>query len=397
MLCLAYNNFFSLGQTIGFTILCGLSLLGLVFNTLFRSVYVGYVGILPILMGLKLLRDIILENWVRLHHSNVDPSIAILNAPLNPFDADIVSENTNAIEYDATIRSRGESPADVSSIPNPNRHEVGNIAPPSPTWEGVEVHRPSEGGDSPSSTAAEEQGSVFKLFLSTTGFAFTRVFHMQTLEVIVVTTANGSDNVSVYLPLFADAHSGFTVLTYVITFYICLVIWVILAYHVIGLKTVSQFLAENGKQIIPFLYIAIGLYIMSRLVFVTNQTTKNIVIFSVVGVFAIFVLYLNRVMANPYEPSGFNCFRSRRGRRHRRPSRRQQEEASASPVAGGTIPAHVPATLAPVENPLPQQQQIQRQNIHLVQLQEKQSHSVTVQHANGPDDTYIVDVEETTT
>jgi cadmium resistance protein CadD (predicted permease) len=87
------------------------------------------------------------------------------------------------------------------------------------------------------------------------------VLSPQTYQVAAVTFANGGDNVSIYVPLFAGQNliSLGTILT---IFFILLGIWCLLAYLLARQRNIAYILNCYGKPAVPFLLIGLGLLIM---------------------------------------------------------------------------------------------------------------------------------------
>lgn len=91
----------------------------------------------------------------------------------------------------------------------------------------------------------------------------TEVFTPQVYAVAAVTIANGSDNVSVYLPLFANSNLvSFFVVIY--SFFILLAVWCYVAYKLTYQKTIANILTRYGSQIIPFVLIGLGTFIILK-------------------------------------------------------------------------------------------------------------------------------------
>lgn len=88
------------------------------------------------------------------------------------------------------------------------------------------------------------------------------------LEVATMTVANGGDNIGIYVPLFSTASAGVIVTTLVI-FYVMLLVWCAGAYGMVRCPPVARFLAEHGKYVVPFLLMALGVYVLWGTVMIT--------------------------------------------------------------------------------------------------------------------------------
>jgi cadmium resistance transport/sequestration family protein len=81
------------------------------------------------------------------------------------------------------------------------------------------------------------------------------------LTVAAVTFANGGDNLGIYTPLFASSSFVELVLMLVV-FFLLVAVWCALGYSLGRHPAVSAVLDRYGHLIVPFVLIALGLYIM---------------------------------------------------------------------------------------------------------------------------------------
>ncbi|BCL37498.1 cadmium resistance transporter [Nostoc sp. MS1] len=85
----------------------------------------------------------------------------------------------------------------------------------------------------------------------------------QAYGVAAITIANGSDNVSVYLPLFANSNLvDFFVI--ICSFIILLGIWCYIAYKLAYQKTIANILTRYSSQVIPFVLMGLGSFIILK-------------------------------------------------------------------------------------------------------------------------------------
>lgn len=83
----------------------------------------------------------------------------------------------------------------------------------------------------------------------------------QTYQVTAVTIANGGDNVGIYVPLFASSNlASFAVILSV--FYVCIGVWCYVAYQLSRHPAIALILTRYGKRIVPFVLIALGMFIL---------------------------------------------------------------------------------------------------------------------------------------
>lgn len=76
-----------------------------------------------------------------------------------------------------------------------------------------------------------------------------------------VTFANGGDNIGIYTPLFASSDLAALVTTLVV-FYILLAVWCLAGYYLTRHKMVARVLSGYGHYIVPFVLVALGIFIL---------------------------------------------------------------------------------------------------------------------------------------
>lgn len=84
--------------------------------------------------------------------------------------------------------------------------------------------------------------------------------HSQVLGVAVVTVANGADNLSVYIPMFAADISWLPL--YVATFAVMTALWCALAWRLVRNRALGALLQRWGHLLLPVVLIALGLNIL---------------------------------------------------------------------------------------------------------------------------------------
>ncbi|HYW19135.1 MAG TPA: cadmium resistance transporter [Nodularia sp. (in: cyanobacteria)] len=83
------------------------------------------------------------------------------------------------------------------------------------------------------------------------------IFNVQTYSVAVITIANGSDNISVYIPLFASSSiNDFWII--IGSFLILIAVWCYLAYKFSYQIKIAEILNQNVNFILPFVLIILG-------------------------------------------------------------------------------------------------------------------------------------------
>lgn len=83
----------------------------------------------------------------------------------------------------------------------------------------------------------------------------------QTLAVAGVTAANGSDNLSVYIPLFASTPSRQIIVT-VLVFFALVAVWCFLGFRLARVPLVARTISRFGGVLVPFVLIGLGLFIL---------------------------------------------------------------------------------------------------------------------------------------
>ncbi|MEH1948400.1 MAG: cadmium resistance transporter [Nostoc sp.] len=87
------------------------------------------------------------------------------------------------------------------------------------------------------------------------------ILHPQTYKVAAVTIANGGDNISIYIPLFAG-HDLASLGVILGIFFIMVGVWCAIAYFLSRQPTIANILSRYGNAVIPFVLIGLGLFIM---------------------------------------------------------------------------------------------------------------------------------------
>jgi cadmium resistance transport/sequestration family protein len=83
----------------------------------------------------------------------------------------------------------------------------------------------------------------------------------QVLQVAAVTFANGGDNIGIYVPLFAQSRLMELILT-LFVFLTLVAVWCALAYALTRQPTIAPLLSRYAHQIVPFVLIGLGVYII---------------------------------------------------------------------------------------------------------------------------------------
>lgn len=87
------------------------------------------------------------------------------------------------------------------------------------------------------------------------------VLNPQTYKVAAVTVANGGDNISIYIPLFAGSKLAQLGITLAV-FFVMVGVWCAIAYSLTRQPTIADVLSRYGRHVVPFVLIGLGLSIM---------------------------------------------------------------------------------------------------------------------------------------
>ncbi|MDB9510287.1 cadmium resistance transporter [Kamptonema animale CS-326] len=92
---------------------------------------------------------------------------------------------------------------------------------------------------------------------------FTSFLSAETYSVAAVTVANGSDNISIYVPLFASSTwQGLVVLLGV--FFTLVGVWCFAAYRLTQMRAIADTLTRYGNNFVPFILMGLGALILVK-------------------------------------------------------------------------------------------------------------------------------------
>lgn len=90
---------------------------------------------------------------------------------------------------------------------------------------------------------------------------FASILSPQTYNVAAVAFANGSDNISVYVPLFANSEWE-SLLVIISVFFMLVGVWCYVAYRLTNLPAIAHFLTEHSHIFMPCILIGLGVFIL---------------------------------------------------------------------------------------------------------------------------------------
>ncbi len=82
-------------------------------------------------------------------------------------------------------------------------------------------------------------------------------------KVATITLANGADNISIYIPMFASQSLEANIVTLMIFFYM-IAIWCFISYKLIRAPILVKVLENNCHIIVPIVLIGLGMFILFR-------------------------------------------------------------------------------------------------------------------------------------
>jgi cadmium resistance transport/sequestration family protein len=83
----------------------------------------------------------------------------------------------------------------------------------------------------------------------------------QTYTVAAITVANGSDNIGIYVPLFASSNLA-NLLVIIGLFFLLVGVWCYVAYKLTSQSAIAHLLTHYGNTVVPFVLIGLGVFIV---------------------------------------------------------------------------------------------------------------------------------------
>ncbi|MEE3720002.1 cadmium resistance transporter [Tumidithrix elongata RA019] len=90
---------------------------------------------------------------------------------------------------------------------------------------------------------------------------FSNIFSPQACSVASITIANGSDNIGIYVPMFANSHLDNLLVTVGI-FLILVGVWCFATYQLTRQPGIADLLTQYGSNFVPYVLIGLGIYIV---------------------------------------------------------------------------------------------------------------------------------------
>eukprot|EP01116_Phalansterium_solitarium_P014523 TRINITY_DN32230_c0_g1_i1.p1 TRINITY_DN32230_c0_g1~~TRINITY_DN32230_c0_g1_i1.p1 ORF type:complete len:321 (+),score=-19.61 TRINITY_DN32230_c0_g1_i1:161-1123(+) len=251
-----------LGQYVGFIILVAISLAGYAVSYFLPGGLIGFLGFVPLGMGLKWLYDLIKEHIEARRSEDTGDTIVELPSVGGVQNVESVEPNiSSTLENGGVLDMVMESvePNSSGSLENGAEHQTTEeprliLQETEPVSHlSIAIHEAETGTDG--------QDSRFGRFKMSMHKVLSRIISPQTLKVTGATLGNGGDNVGIYIPLFAQT-AGWEIAVTVGIFLIMLFIWCFAAYLLVSRPFVLKFFEKYGRYIVPFILIGLGLYII---------------------------------------------------------------------------------------------------------------------------------------
>ena len=216
-----------LGQLIGFTIVFGISCIGLLFrNQSFINLkYVALLGLVPLVMGLFDLVKVI-RYWYA--ECNIDRK-SNSKVTRSTLDEPLIHDDDVAILHD-------------------DEHFVLN---------GHTTNHHTLSTTSDTSNDSDDDSWIKHTCSGILG----HILHPSTLIVCLTIIADGGEEIGVFLPLLASS-DRLTAWVVIITLYILIALQCFLAYSLVRCKYIGSYISRYSKNVLPFVLIGLGVYIL---------------------------------------------------------------------------------------------------------------------------------------
>jgi cadmium resistance protein CadD (predicted permease) len=216
-----------LGQTIGFSIVVGISLIGLLVGALVPEQYVDLIGLFPLLIGCQKLWEVAQEEgWMSCQCLKKKDEQDY--SKLSTTDSDGIKEET----------------LESGSYSNPTEKA------PQALYKDDGTEKEDDDGEE-SNILSESFNRLCRSCMDPF-----------VLEVTVYALACSSDNIAIYISIFASMELWEVMVT-TLLFYICLGLNIATAMCLMRCRAVSVCFEEYSKYFVPLLLMALGLFILS--------------------------------------------------------------------------------------------------------------------------------------
>lgn len=247
-----------LGQTIGFSIVILISLMGLVLGIFIPTEYVDLIGFIPVIAGLQKVYEVLAEDGYccccKIGEGNgEDRKKRGEYQKVNTYD-DGTNETGSA--HGSTHAGTAQTPHESSSS---SSYQKGGSKVVDGQIVSAEEVESALGISDASEDEEEEEANCLSECVKHSCMSCMEAF---TLEVVVYALICSSDNIGIYLTLFASERP-WQVLLIVATFYVLLLSNIAVALLLMQCRAVADCFQNYSKYFVPPLLIFLGLYILS--------------------------------------------------------------------------------------------------------------------------------------
>lgn len=221
-----------IGQTVGFTLIVLVSLVGISVGSLLPPHYAGLLGFLPLGMGLWRMRAWCAKDASQTAHEDTEYHLH----STTPAD-----EERRSCSTDGSAQGDQERRLEIKS------HSIDIVE------DGGE-HPPCSVQEDPATSSPSGAGAKLLWCLSS-------VLSIHTMRITAVTVANGGDNVATYIPVLVTYNAGEILIT-VAVFYVMLAVWLYIASALVSFRFVAAMIDKYGAYLIPIAMVLLGLYIL---------------------------------------------------------------------------------------------------------------------------------------
>jgi cadmium resistance protein CadD (predicted permease) len=301
------------GQLIGFTIIFLISALGILLGSFVSLDYIALLGFFPLLIGFYEFYKVV-QFWMdqcipsssssskkktqdrsqsltdplipKKQNKNTDEEEAITSSqhdPLNEstmsvysYHADVVIvagkveiRNLPSVIHSPTVTRNKDNRklSSVSEISDTKSHAYQNTQTDDQS-DDLDNHcsHSSDDDDSDDNDDDEVEKSLFVKYIRP---CLQVVLNTNTLKVTLTIVADGSEEIAVFLPLLATSTPA-QVAVITVTFYTLIFLQCFIAYQLIQCKYIGKCLSKYSKNVVPFVLIGLGLYILSDSILATK-------------------------------------------------------------------------------------------------------------------------------
>jgi cadmium resistance protein CadD (predicted permease) len=248
-----------LGQYFAFSFIVTISVSGSALSNIFPLRYLSLLGAVPLAVGLWQLYGVFKFWYKKYLKSKSKQNSRQENDNLTlVYNEDILlHENAHSSERKYILEIEPQKENDVEH----EARKLGSVKYNSfaKNANSDSISDSDSDSDSDTSSDAENEGNAFQRWGKILGPFCCR---MQMALVFATLLADGSEEICVFVPIFATCSSWQEIVLIIITFYVLLTVSVVFSYSLVSCQSVASFVSRYSKNIMPLLLIALGVYIL---------------------------------------------------------------------------------------------------------------------------------------